>query len=78
MAAWQYCAGHSNVHPGRTPLGGSTSLLTFPERGLVVAVTSNISFAGTRSIALKIAEVFGAQGKVQSRHSERSATVGSM
>ena len=39
-------------------IGGTASLLTFPERGLVVAVTSNISFADTRSIALKIAEVF--------------------
>jgi CubicO group peptidase (beta-lactamase class C family) len=39
-------------------LGGSTSFLTFPERGLVVAVTSNTSYAGTRSIALKIAQAF--------------------
>ena len=45
-------------HASRTLLGGSTSVLTFPERGLVVAVTSNTSFAGTRSIALKIAEAF--------------------
>jgi serine beta-lactamase-like protein LACTB len=45
----------------RSLLGGSTSFLTFPERGLVVAVTSNTSYAGTRSIALKLAEVFAAQ-----------------
>jgi CubicO group peptidase (beta-lactamase class C family) len=45
-------------HASRTPLGGSASFLTFPERGLVVAVTSNISFANTTSIALKLAEAF--------------------
>ena len=50
-------------HASRTPVGGSTSFLTFPERGLVVAVTSNISFAETRSIALNIAEAFAAQRK---------------
>ena len=50
-------------HASRTLLGGSTSFMTFPERGLVVAVTTNISFAATRSIALGIAEVFAAQRK---------------
>ena len=45
-------------HASRTLLGGSTSFLTFPDRGLVVAVTSNTSFAATRSIALNIAQVF--------------------
>jgi CubicO group peptidase (beta-lactamase class C family) len=45
-------------HASRTMLGGSTSFLTFPERGLVVAVTSNISKASLRSIALNIAEAF--------------------
>ena len=39
--------------------------MTFPERGLVVAVTSNISFARTRHIALGIAEAFAAQRKSQ-------------
>jgi serine beta-lactamase-like protein LACTB len=39
-------------------VGGSTSFMTFPERGLVVAVTSNTSYAGTRSMALKIAQAF--------------------
>jgi serine beta-lactamase-like protein LACTB, mitochondrial len=42
----------------RTLLGGSAQFLTFPERGIVVAVTSNISKADTRSIALNIAEAF--------------------
>jgi len=40
--------------------GASTSLLIFPERDIVVAVTSNISFADTRSIALTTAGVFAA------------------
>ena len=52
-------------HASRTLLGGSTSFMTFPERGLVVAVTSNISFARTRHIALGIAEAFAAQRKSQ-------------
>jgi len=42
-------------------IGGTASLLTFPERGLVVAVTSNTGFANTRSIALEIADAFAAQ-----------------
>ena len=50
-------------HASRTPLGGSTSFLTFPERGLVVAVTANTSRKDTKSVALKIAEAFAAQAK---------------
>lgn len=50
-------------HASRTLLGGSTSFMTFPERGIVVAVTSNTSFAGTRSVALSIAEAFAEQLK---------------
>ncbi len=45
-------------HANRTVLGSSTSFLTFPERGIVVSVMSNISFADTKSIALNIAEAF--------------------
>jgi serine beta-lactamase-like protein LACTB, mitochondrial len=45
-------------HASRTLLGGSTSFMTFPEHGLVVAMTSNISYASTRHIALGIAEAF--------------------
>jgi serine beta-lactamase-like protein LACTB len=48
-------AGH---HTKRDFIGGTTSLMTFPERGLVVAVMTNISFADTRSMALKVAEAF--------------------
>jgi serine beta-lactamase-like protein LACTB len=48
-------------HASRSLLGGSTSFMTFSARGIVVAVTSNISLAATRSIALRIAEVFAEQ-----------------
>jgi CubicO group peptidase (beta-lactamase class C family) len=43
----------------RSLLGAATSFLTFPERGLVVAVTSNTSYKALRSIALDIAAAFG-------------------
>lgn len=49
------------VHDGTLRDGMVSSFITFPDRGLVVAVVSNISFADTASIAVKIAEVFAAQ-----------------
>lgn len=40
-------------------LGGTvSSLLTFPDQGLVVAITSNISYSDTFALASKIAEAF--------------------
>jgi serine beta-lactamase-like protein LACTB, mitochondrial len=39
-------------------IGTTAYLMTFPERKIVVAVTSNTSFADTKSVALKIAEGF--------------------
>jgi CubicO group peptidase (beta-lactamase class C family) len=40
-------------------LGGMTaSLLTFPEHGIAISVLSNISYADTYSLALKIAQAF--------------------
>jgi hypothetical protein len=44
-------------------IGGTAYLMTFPERGIVVAVTSNISFADMKAVALKIAEAFATRGK---------------
>jgi CubicO group peptidase (beta-lactamase class C family) len=44
-------------------IGGTTYLMTFPERGIVVAAMSNTAFADTRAIAVKIAEAFAARGK---------------
>jgi len=39
-------------------IGGTASLMTFPERGIVVAVTSNTGYADTTSIALSVAQAF--------------------
>jgi CubicO group peptidase (beta-lactamase class C family) len=47
--------------------GMVSSFVSFPERALVVAVTSNTSFADTASVALKIAEVFAGQTKSPAR-----------
>ena len=52
-------AGHNGDFWG----GPVSSLLTFPDYGIVVAVTSNITDADTFSLAVKIAEVFVEQGK---------------
>ena len=48
-------------------IGATTYLMTFPERGLVVAVMANISFADTKSIALNIAQAFAEQGRGPAR-----------
>ena len=48
-------------------IGGTTYLMTFPERGLVVAVMANISFADMKSIALNIAQAFAEQGRSPAR-----------
>ena len=48
-------------------IGGTTYLMTFPERGLVVAVMANISFADTKSIALNIAQTFAEQKRNPAR-----------
>ena len=45
-------------HSSRTIEGGATTLLTFPDRGLVVAVSTNMSFAMPTQTALAIAGVF--------------------
>ena len=52
-------AGHSGEFWG----GPVASLLTFPDYGIVVAATSNISDADTVSIAVKIADAFAEQDK---------------
>jgi CubicO group peptidase (beta-lactamase class C family) len=44
-------------------IGTTASLLTFPDRGLVVAVTSNTSFGDTAAIGLRIAHAFAEQGR---------------
>jgi serine beta-lactamase-like protein LACTB len=47
-------------HASKTLIGSSLSFMTFPERGLVVAVVSNTSFAETKATAMAIAEAFAA------------------
>ena len=47
-------------HDGDLLGGMVSSLMTFRDRGLVVAITSNISYADTASLALKIARIFKA------------------
>ena len=47
--------------------GPVASLLTFPDYGIVVAVTSNITDADTFSLAVEIAETFVKQGKLAAR-----------
>lgn len=54
-------------HDGESLGGMVASLLTFRERGIVVAVTSNISYADTFAIALKIAEAFAGRGRSPAR-----------
>jgi CubicO group peptidase (beta-lactamase class C family) len=48
-------------HDGDTLGGRVVSLMTFRERGLVVAVASNISYADTFGLAVKIAQSFAEQ-----------------
>jgi CubicO group peptidase (beta-lactamase class C family) len=41
-------------------IGGSSSLITFPERGIVVAVMTNTTFADTWGLGLTVAQAFAA------------------
>jgi CubicO group peptidase (beta-lactamase class C family) len=54
-------------HDGELMGGMVASFMTFPEHGIVVAVTSNIGFADTPSIALSIAQAFAEQGRSPAR-----------
>jgi CubicO group peptidase (beta-lactamase class C family) len=49
-------------HDGESLGGMVASLMTVPEYGIVVAAMSNISFADTYSLAVKVAEAFVEQG----------------
>jgi CubicO group peptidase (beta-lactamase class C family) len=48
-------------HDGDLLGGPVASFMTLPERGIVVAVTSNISYANTPALAVKVAEAFAEQ-----------------
>jgi serine beta-lactamase-like protein LACTB, mitochondrial len=55
-------------HEG-TSLGGMVaSLMTFSDHGIVVAVASNISYADTEALAVKIAQGFAEQGTSPERN----------
>ena len=49
-------------HDGTTLGGMVASLMTFPRRGIVVSVMSNISYADTEALALQVAQGFAEQG----------------
>ena len=55
-------------HDGELLGGMVASLMTFRERGIVVAVTSNISYADTFTIGSRIAEAFARQRKAAPRN----------
>ena len=54
-------------HDGKSLGGMVASFMTFPEHELVVSVTSNISYADTSAVAVKIAEAFAEQGSSPAR-----------
>ena len=54
-------------HDGESLGGMVASLMTFPEHGIVVAVMSNISYADTFDLALKIAQAFAEQERSPAR-----------
>ena len=54
-------------HDGESLGGMVASFMTFPEHGIVVAVTSNISYADTFSVAVSIAQAFAEQGRSPAR-----------
>ena len=56
------------VGHGGDSLGGTVaSLMTFPEHGIIVAVTSNISYADTFGVGSSIAQAFAEQGENAAR-----------
>ena len=54
-------------HDGESLGGMVASLMTFPDHGIVVSVTSNISYADTSAVALEIAQAFAGRGSRPSR-----------
>jgi CubicO group peptidase (beta-lactamase class C family) len=60
---------HARVagHDGQSLGGMVASLMTFPSHGMVVSVMSNISYADTSGVALKIAQAFGEQPGIPAR-----------
>jgi CubicO group peptidase (beta-lactamase class C family) len=54
-------------------MGGTTSFMTFPDRGPVVAIAANVSYAeGVAPLTLRIADAFAAVGRTRSTGANRS------
>jgi serine beta-lactamase-like protein LACTB, mitochondrial len=58
---------HIVGHDGDSLGGMVASLMTFPDHGIVVSVISNISYADTFGVGVKIAEAFVEQGRGPAR-----------
>ena len=54
-------------HDGDLLGGMAVSLMSFPEHGITVAVTSNISYADTFALGSNIAQAFAGRGRTPSR-----------
>jgi len=54
-------------HDGDLLGGMAASLMTFPEHGIAVAVTSNISYADTFALGSNIAQAFAGRGRTPAR-----------
>ena len=54
-------------HDGASLGGMVASFMTFPEHGIVVSVTSNISYADTHALAVSIAQAFAEQRRSPAR-----------
>jgi len=54
-------------HDGDSLGGMVASFMSFPEQGIAVSVTSNISYADTYALAVKIAQAFVEQGRTPAR-----------
>ena len=54
-------------HDGKSLGGMVASSITFPEQGIVVSVTSNISYADTSAVAVRIGQAFAEQGSSPAR-----------
>jgi serine beta-lactamase-like protein LACTB, mitochondrial len=54
-------------HDGTSMGGMVASFITFPERGLVVSVMSNIAYADAESLAVNVAQAFAEQEKGPAR-----------
>ena len=58
---------HVAGHDGKSLGGVVASLMTFPDYGIVVSVTSNISYADTFALAVRIARAFAEQARSPAR-----------